>query len=183
MLLAISQLLLITSRRARLEPSESWHWVSRLAAILTPVLGMLAYSAYVYAVTGEPFVWSAVQAGWGRSYNNPLRLLSNLWWSHYFVSHPIDALNCLAGVFALTAIWPVTRRWGAAYGVFVGLNVLMPFTFGGVPSLGRYTSVLFPLFLWLGTYTSPQARSFWLALFSAGEALVAVLFFTWRSLY
>ncbi len=47
-------------------------------------------------------------------------------------------------------------------------------------SLGRYSAPLFPIFLWLGAVVPAAHRPYWIAVFGGGQALMAVLFFTWR---
>jgi hypothetical protein len=50
-------------------------------------------------------------------------------------------------------------------------------------STGRFSSVLFPAFLWLASIVPPRHRAGWIAGFAALQALCAALFFTWRPLY
>ena len=45
---------------------------------------------------------------------------------------------------------PITRQFGVAYGAFILVMILPPLFRGGFLSLGRLTSTLFPLFLYLG---------------------------------
>jgi hypothetical protein len=54
---------------------------------------------------------------------------------------------------------------------------------GGLLSMGRLTSVLFPAFLWLGAAIQPSRRTAWLIAFAMMQALLAGVFFTWRPLY
>ena len=55
-------------RDGRLQrPPGGWLSLSdRLVAAAAPGLGMIAYSAFVYDLTGDPFMWIKLQAGWGR---------------------------------------------------------------------------------------------------------------------
>jgi hypothetical protein len=50
-------------------------------------------------------------------------------------------------------------------------------------SLGRFTSVLFPIFIWLGLALGRRGREATTMVFAAGQALFAVLFFTWRPMF
>ena len=50
-------------------------------------------------------------------------------------------------------------------------------------SVGRATSVLFPVFLWLADVVPPRHRTVTVAVFAGLQAFVAVLFFTWRPLF
>ena len=79
--------------------------------------------------------------------------------------------------------WPVARRLGLAYSVFILINILPPLAMGGLLSAGRFSSVLFPSFLWFAGVVPPQQRSGWIATFAAVQALNAALFYTWRPLF
>ena len=68
--------------------------------------------------------------------------------------------------------------------------MLVPLAMGGLPSLGRYTSVLFRVHLYLAARIRDAGRialvtlfSMCQALVSMCQALVAALFFTWRPIY
>jgi hypothetical protein len=54
---------------------------------------------------------------------------------------------------------------------------------GGWLSVGRATSVLFPVFLWLGEVIPARHRHVWVGGFMALQAFAAALFFTWRPLF
>jgi hypothetical protein len=93
------------------------------------------------------------------------------------------ALNGLGLVFALGLIWPVWRTLGAAWTVFVIVNVLPPLAAGGVLSMGRLTSTLFPLFPALAAVTTARGAAPWVEGFGVLQGLAAALFFTWRELF
>jgi hypothetical protein len=168
-------------------------WVPLAATLGTaslPIVGMLAYSAYVYSLTGDPFAWAKAQQAWGRSpaaivrlISERTELISTQGWGAYGRFHPVEALEGAAAVFALIAVWPITRRFGLPYAAFVAMAVLPPLITMGTISLGRYTAPLFPIFLWLGAAVPASRRPYWTAAFAAGQALVATLFFTWRPPY
>ncbi len=101
----------------------------------------------------------------------------------YAMAYPASVMNGAAGAFCLALTWPVARRLGLPYAVLILATVIPPLLAGGPLVLGRITSVLFPVFIWLGLAVSPSRRPAWLASFAAGEALVACIFFTWRPLY
>ena len=94
----------------------------------------------------------------------------------------LDMVNAVAVLFALAAIVPVYRRFGLPYAAIVVLNVVPPVMMGGMLSMGRITSVLFPLFLWLAAVVPPHHRAVWLMAFAMLQALGAITFFTWRPL-
>ncbi|HEY3384272.1 MAG TPA: mannosyltransferase family protein [Vicinamibacterales bacterium] len=165
-----------------------WPRLSTLLAVAAPVGGMLAYSAYIYSLTGNPFAWIAAQSAWGRSVRGGAPIVETLQAIHSlgferWMNKPIDAMNELAALFALVAVWPVLRRFGAAYVLVIVVNLVPQLLSGGVTSLGRFTSVLFPVFLWLGASVPARRRGAWIAAFAMGQGIAAILFFTWRQLY
>jgi len=100
------------------------------------------------------------------------------------VSHlPFDALNAAALAFAILLIWPIWRRLGAAWAAFVLINIGIPFIGGGVLSLGRMTSTLFPLFIALAAILPESLVMPVVLSFAIAQGLVAALFFTWRPMF
>jgi hypothetical protein len=161
----------------------------RLGVAAMPGVGMLLFTAYLFSTSGVWFAWARSHGAWGRTFEGlaPLQRASELFNEHAFMTivagAPYDALNVLALIFALLLIVPVFRRLGAAWGVFVVLNVALPFAAGGVLSMGRLTSTQFPLFLALATMIPARSVPAWAAALAIVQGLCAALFFTWRELY
>ena len=144
------------------------------------------FSAYVWQLTGDPLQWVHWQALWGRSLGGGTALsgvvssLASQGPVEFVRTAPGDILNVLALVAALVSLVPVTRTLGLAYGAFVVVNLVPPLVGGGLISIGRLISTLFPLFLWLGCRVPAAQRERWIVAFALGQALIAVLFYTWR---
>ena len=162
----------------------------RLAVACVPLAGVAAYSAYIFSLYGDPFAWAKAQQAWGRGTAEIVELVEARWdmiqsqgLAAYMQSYVVEVFEAAAALFALALVWPVTRRFGVAYGVFVAMSVLPPLITMGPTSLGRYTAPLFPIFLWLGGRVRPAHRVYWIAGFAAGQAMVAALFYTWRAPY
>jgi len=160
------------------------------AVALTPVLGMLVHSASLCTLTGRPFAWFDAHAAWGRSAAGVCSLVADHGGylldhgvSGYIVGRPYDALNLLPTILAGALVWPVTRRFGILYGSFLAVNLAAPLLSGSLQSMGRFTSVLFPMFLYLAAVSTTTQRAALVAGFGALQGLVAVLFFTWRDLF
>lgn len=164
------------------------------AAILAPVAGILTYSAFLYVRFGDPFVWREGQLGWGRAYVGVwpgMRALGlDLYQAiahdglfRYIFNNPYDAMYTVAVLFALASVIPTVRRFGLAYGVFTLVNLVPPLLVGGMMSIGRMTSVLFPAFLWLGAAVPRRHVPALIAAFCVLQGLVAVLFFAWRPIF
>lgn len=161
-----------------------------LLAAAMPGIGMLLYSAYIWRLTGNPLAWAAGHIAWGRKYQGLAALVSD---RYDFISRagilgyvdtlPLDLLNGLGVVFVLGAAWPVARRLGLAYAAFILISILPPLAVGGLMSAGRFSSVLFPAFIWLAGVVPTPHRAGWIATFAAIQALNAALFYTWRPLY
>jgi hypothetical protein len=162
-------------------------------AVLTasaPAIGMLIYSAYIWNLTGDPLGWLRAHGAWGREYQglavlvgDRLNIIANAGLQGYVASLPHDVINALGVVFVLITVWPVARKLGLAYAVFILIFILPPLAAGGFISAGRFSSVLFPAFLWLAGAVPPRHRGAWLASFAAIQALNAAMFYTWRPLY
>jgi hypothetical protein len=164
--------------------------LTALCTAAMPGVGMLLYSAYIWHLTGAPFAWAEGHAAWGREYRGLGVLVSDryAWLVNsgvyaYSSQVPGDLVNALGALFALAAVWPVSRRFGIAYGVFILVNILPPMAAGGMLSVGRFSSVLFPAFLWYATVVPERHRPGWLASFMAMQAFGAALFYTWHELY
>jgi mannosyltransferase PIG-V len=154
-----------------------------------PGLGMLAYSAYVHELTGSWFGWARLHEAWGRTFQGLAPLtrgfarIEDEGVLRAFALVPYDSLNALALVFALLLLWPVFRRLGVAAGVFVLINLLPPLLAGGVMSMGRFTSTLFPTFLALAAILPRRFVLPFVTAFAIGQGLVATMFFTYRQMF
>jgi hypothetical protein len=159
------------------------------AALVAPVAGMLTYSAYVASLTGNPFQWSAQHAAWGRTFTglgpfvDVAGTIAYEGVGAYVSMAPYDAFNLAAVTVALALVIPIWWTLGVPYALFVCVNIIPPLVNGGTMSMGRLSSTLFPLFLYLGLKCSPR-RALWLTFaFGAFQAFLAVLFYTWRPLF
>lgn len=161
-----------------------------LAAVGMPVAGVVLYSAFIWSLTGNPFAWLAGHEAWGRHYTGLFTLVTDRYdyiaaagLYGYVRDVPLDVLNAIGVVFVLSAAWPVARRHGLAFAVFILINILPPLAEGGMLSAGRFSSVLFPAFIWLAAAAPSRHRPGWIASFAALQALNASLFYTWRQLF
>ena len=185
-LIAIDQL-----RRARRSGVPGW-WrrgVAPLAVASAPILGMLIFTAYLFALTDVWFAWSRSQVAWGRSFGGlaPLQAAWSSLGTDGFIrvsqQAPFDTINALGLIIALAMIGPVYRRVGGPWAIYVLVSVAAPLFTGGVLSMGRLTSTLFPLFLALAAILPSRSVPGWAAAFAMLQGLCAALFFTWRQLY
>lgn len=163
--------------------------VRRLATAALPGVGVLLYCAYIWQLTGNPLSWAEGHVAWGRSYQglsilvtDRVRYLAESGVYAYTSQGANDFVQVLGVLFALAAVWPVARRLGLAYAVFIVINILPPMAAGGLLSAGRFSSVLFPAFIWWASWIGDRERATWLTSFMALQALHATLFYTWREM-
>jgi hypothetical protein len=189
-ILALPALALVGWPAARSTP----HGRSRLCAgLLLAGTGLAAYSVFSYWFAGNAFAWAAmIERGWsyrpgGAPWSGHARLLERLLTLHHeAAAQPdlaYDLLNGSAALLMLCGIPFVALRFGLGYALFMLLNLWLPLSSGSLEGLGRYSAVLFPLFLWLGSQRSRALHlalpiafvlfyALALALFTRGYALV-----------
>jgi Mannosyltransferase (PIG-V) len=142
-------------------------------ATIAPIAGVLCFSAYLGWRVGNPIAWIANQAAWPNNLGHPPPTVPSsidLWWIP----------NALSLGLVLASVAPVTRLLGAAYGLFIAANIAPPLFRHGLLSMGRFTSVMFPMFAWLATRVRGRARTRLILLFAVGQAVLAALFFIWE---
>jgi hypothetical protein len=162
----------------------------RMAVAALPGLGMVAYSIFIYQLTGDPLQWSKQQVGWGRIYYSLDRLVLDQIQridTHglygYATGWTTDLMYLVAVLFVLISVVPVYRRFGLPLATLIVINVLPPLMVGGLLSMGRTTAVLFPSFMWLGAVVPVSHRNAWVFGFAALQGLCAAMFFTWRPIF
>ena len=158
-------------------------------AAAMPGIGMLIFTLYLYRLTGVWFAWARSHEAWGRTFHglDPFVTAFGWLWNEPFLqvvgNIPFNVLNTVGLVFALALTYPVFKRLGLAWGLFVLVNVVPPLFAGGVLSMGRLSATLFPLFLALAAIVPRRNVPAWVAAFAVGQGLCAALFFTWRELF
>ena len=178
----------LLARRASAETRDQLvrHALVAAAVAAMPVVGTLIYSGFIYSLTGDPLAWREAHTAWGRSYTGfptlivPLESISERGVVEYTTAQPIETLNAVAAILACALIWPITRRLGPEYGLFMILNVAPPLIFGGFLSMGRVTCLLFPMFMYLALVLADRQRQALAVGFACVQGLAAVLFFTWH---
>ena len=177
-------LLWLATRGAEGRGGRGGRDVPAILAALAPLAGVAIFSAYLSVRFGDALAWMHGQAAWGMPLlgrgpaPDPVRTAEDL---RLKVSEVMVYAGDIAAFFlAATSILPVARRVGAAYGLWIAINIFPPVAAHLFISLGRFTSVLFPLFFWL-VLVVPRQRVAWLAgVFAVCQAILAVCFFLWR---
>ena len=157
----------------------------------SPVIGVLLYSAFIWYLTGDPLSWAEGHVAWGRSYQGLSILVTEryqflsrggrvrLYLAVVERSHPTAGRRCSCSI----PVWPVARRLGLAYAVFILINILPPLAAGGCSRRAAFHRCSFPAFIWFASVVPERHRTGWLTSFMAFQALNAALFYTWREMY
>jgi hypothetical protein len=95
----------------------------------------------------------------------------------------IDTLYGVTGIAFVLAVPMVWRRLGAAYALFMLLNLWLPLSSGVFEGVGRYCSVLFPCFIWLATIRSRYLSTALVVTFALFYTLGLSLFTTIHPLF
>jgi hypothetical protein len=183
------------SAPARARSSGRAEGAAAAAALAVAALGFGGYCFYVYLHTGDPFLWAAALTRWGRGYQPGGAPWSAPWsLAHALATHPYvfltsspmalyDALYGVAALLFVAATPFVWRKLGAGYGLFMALNLYVPLSSGTFEGLGRYCSVLFPCFIWLGSIESRRVFVGLVVGFAMFYTLGLALFVTLRPLF
>ena len=165
------------------------------AAGLTPIpFAFAGFCAYAYTLTGNPLGWMSAQSHWGYSLGHPPwqqlqrvigTFVENGAYAYFFTSdiavfELLQATTAL-GFLALTPL--VFRRLGAAMGAYVLVSLLVPLSSNTLEGLGRYASVLFPVFLLAGSVTTPRTHEIVVIVSLVFRTLLVCLFVTWQPIY
>ena len=159
-------------------------------AAAAPIVGVMAFSLYLLVHTGHPFAWVESQLAWGRSpgpvaalLGIPSELVLQSADPKWTLREPVRYLDAGAAILALALAWPLARRLGWAYGSWVVVNLVVALGSGGLLSIGRIVSTLFPLFIYLGARLTPGQSVALATGFASLQGLGATLFYTWRPFF
>lgn len=172
---------------------DDYRWQTLAAALPTAAcagLGMLAFTWWLHAQTGEWFLWMKAHGAWGRQFSGLHVLAARRWkdlvdlgFYTYTVVHAIEILNMLATFLVIGVSWPIARRFGWAWSAFLLVTVLPPLFMGGFLSMGRVTSTLFPVFIYLGLRVRREALPHVLLVSFGLQVVLAAMHFTWRQVF
>jgi hypothetical protein len=167
---------------ARGEPTLSSRRVLALAAACAPLIGVALYSLYLHVRFDDALAWVHGQRAWGlpllgqASAPDPTPLPGqHIGWEEVVTWTG----NVIAFGTAALAIRPISRRFGAAYAIWIAVNIFPPVAAHLFLSLGRFTSVLFPMFFWLAVSIPPRRVIPIAVAFAAGQIVFAAWFFLW----
>ena len=172
---------------------DGYRWQTLALALPTAAcagFGMLLFTAWLYGQTGEWFLWMKAHGAWGRQFSGVHLLVLQRWRDlqgmgvyGYSVAHAVEILNMAATFLVVGVSWPIGRRFGWAWALFLLVTVLPPLFMGGFLSMGRVTTTMFPMFIYLGWRLRGTALQHALIAGFGLQVALAVMHFTWRQVY
>jgi Gpi18-like mannosyltransferase len=161
-----------------------------LAPVLFIPLGLGIYMAYLWVLSGDPLMFSHVQANWNRHFAAPW---TSVWNSVHKISLALAAPTAVNQqeianqlielaftalmIGALIAGW---RKLRPSYIAYMALSILVPMSTSSLMSMQRFALVLFPMFVILALWgKQPSANNAIVALSLPLLGLFTVLFANW----
>ncbi|HEX3644522.1 MAG TPA: mannosyltransferase family protein [Vicinamibacterales bacterium] len=149
-----------------------------------PIVGAIVFSIYLQVRFGDALAWVHGQAAWGTPLLGRLPAVD----PPPVPGQPVVTLtevlvyvgNVAAFVVAVASIRPIARTVGLAYGLWIAVNIFPPVAAHLFVSLGRFTSVLFPVFFWMAIRIRRQRVARVAFAFAAAQLVLAGWFFLWR---
>lgn len=124
---------------------RSSFWKYWLPPFSVPIVLFAAYGIYQWKHTGDPFAFSAAQAGWGRHFTWPFMGFFNAG----DMATQFDSCYTIALVGLIIL---VRKQLTLSFKLLLWVSILLPLCSGSVASMPRFTSLMFPLFLVVGRW-------------------------------
>lgn len=130
-----------------------------IVAIALAPLAFVAWTVYLWSISGDPLNVVHVYGAWGSGVRSPLATLGDLFDPTVY-GFPWIVLGLFALFVVLVAI--VWRRWGWGYGVYGAGLLLVVAASGSITSSMRYELAIYPAFIALAAITNrAPARIAW----------------------
>jgi hypothetical protein len=146
------------------------NWKRLIPVVFAP-LGSFAFIFYDYIKFGDPMLFFKIQSAWGRSFT--------INWDHFsFFSNPSIAnmgIDVFLAIFIISAVVVVWKKLSPLYAVFMSTTLIAAFTSGTLMSVGRYSIVMFPLFILLAKIKNKLVLQAWILLSTLFFALDIIL--------
>jgi hypothetical protein len=168
--------------------------VSTSVALAPIPVAFAGFCAYVYLMTGDPLGWMTAQSHWGYSLGHPpwqqlqrvIGAFVELGPYDYFLSSEVatfELMQTTTALLVLGLVPAVFKRLGVAMGVYVLVSLLIPLSSNALEGVGRYVSVLFPVFMAVAARTTPAAHEAVIVVSLVFRTLLLCFFVTWQPIY
>jgi hypothetical protein len=146
-----------------------------LIGLLLCPLGLVAFSLYLYHLTGDALAFTHIQVAWGRTLSNPIRLVVGSFYQYHW-TRVCAVMMCVAlGL----SVWLMKVR--PEYGIFLALTIVMPAASGSFDGMPRYIWWQ-PPFLYAVWILLRNRPFVWTAYYMFAGAIAAVMLLQWFTL-
>jgi hypothetical protein len=131
------------------QPLKDFKFEKKMLFLVLIPTGLLSFMIYLHFITGNAFAFAGVQHAWGR---NPGLFIRPLW---NYLTDPLNVsdqwdfrlLNfvCALLMFVCGVVLLRWREWSMAF--YTLASVVLPLSSLALQSMGRYTMVVFPVFI------------------------------------
>lgn len=146
--------------------------LAKLVPAFFAPIGSFAFITYDYLKFDDPFLFFKIQSNWGRAFS--------INWEHFsFFSNPSIAnmgIDITLAIFIIGATIMVGRKISVLYALFMSATLFAAFSSGTLMSVGRYSLVMFPLFILLASIKNETFRLGWIFTSTLFLALDIMLF-------
>ncbi|EKD58278.1 MAG: hypothetical protein ACD_56C00159G0007 [uncultured bacterium] len=146
-------------------------WKKLIPVILAPI-GSFMFLGYDWWKFGDPLLFFKIQRNWGRAFS--------INWEHFsFFSNPSITnmfIDIFLAIFIISAVVVVWKKLSPLYAIFMSTTLIAAFTSGTLMSVGRYSLVMFPLFILLATIKNKTIQMGWILASTLFFALDIILF-------
>jgi hypothetical protein len=144
------------------EIQKTYGWKSIFTVKIVPVLfpamataGFFSYSAFKFH---DPFLFFKLESAWGRSFK--LNKDHFIFFSHpSIINFSIDMFFTLLSIVVIVLVY---RKLSPLYAIFMSATVIAALTSGTLMSIGRYSLVLFPMFILFASVKNSLFRMTWI---------------------
>ncbi|EKE18603.1 MAG: hypothetical protein ACD_9C00288G0012 [uncultured bacterium] len=145
-------------------------WKNFVPVLFAPI-GSFLFLGYDWWKFGDPFLFFKIQSNWGRSFS--------INWDHFsFFSNPSIAnmfIDIFLAIFIISSVVAVYKKLSPLYAIFMSTTLIAAFTSGTLMSVGRYSLVMFPLFILLAKIKNKTVQMGWILLSTLFLALDIIL--------
>jgi|TARA_R110000737_G_scaffold202403_1_gene221598 Gpi18-like mannosyltransferase len=114
------------------------------SAFITGPIAFAVYCWYQYRMTGYPFAFSIAQAGWYREFMFPIL-------AFFRKGDLATQFNSIYTIIVIVYAFSIRKKLPLSLNTLIWISLILPLCSGSVTSMTRFISIIFPLFLILGS--------------------------------
>ncbi len=134
--------------------------------------GTALFFAYHWVAFGDPWLFFKIESAWGRSFTPNMEHFT-FFSRAAIINFSLDSLFLIFGIVMIVVL--MKRKW-YPYAVYLASTLGVAVASGTLMSIGRYSLVLFPVYIVGASLKSEVARYTWIALSTMLFTLITILF-------